>query len=156
VSTRSAIAIQHGDRIKACYVHFDGYPEFNGRILDTYYRDSVKVNRLVSMGDISALGAEIGDKVEFRSELGETLEGLNSQCIFYNRDRGEETSWMSLEDSAHFVREYRTWGCEYFYLFKNGQWYVRGGRGGWRLLRRVLGGLNKNTAASPPALALNP
>ena len=143
MSTRSAIAVQHGTRVKAVYVHYDGYPEFNGRILNTYYQDSVKVNRLISMGDISALGAEIGETIEFRTPLGETPEGLNSQCIFYNRDRGEETTWLSLEDSAHFVKEYSGWGCEYFYLYKNNQWYVRSLGGRWRLLNRVLSELNQ-------------
>ena len=138
MSTRSAIGVAHGDRIKAVYCHYDGYPEFNGRILDTYYRDSVKVNKLISMGDISALGAEIGEPVEFRAELGETREGLNSQCIFYNRDRGEETSWLSVQDRAHFVREYKNWGAEWFYLFKGDQWWVKARSGPWRLLEGVV------------------
>ena len=60
MATRSAIGIRHGDVIKGIYAHWDGYVECNGRILFENYRDSVKVNRLISLGDLSSLGAEIG------------------------------------------------------------------------------------------------
>ena len=148
MATRSAIGISHGGRVKAIYNHYDGYPEYAGHILHTCYSDSVAVNKLVSMGDMSQLGTEIGTKHEFspRSEyVGLAGVEVARQCTFYNRDRGEDTTWLSFQDPAHFVDEYKRWGCEYFYLFKNNQWYVRGHRGGWRLLKRVLQAGAKNT-----------
>ena len=141
MATRSAIGISHGGRVKAIYNHYDGYPEYTGLILHTCYGDSVAVNKLISMGDLSQLGTEIGTKHEFRAEPGYVgLGGVEvaSECTFYNRDRGEDTTWMSLEDSAHFTREYKNWGAEYFYLFRNDRWYVRSRGGRWRLLKNVL------------------
>ena len=41
MSTRSSIAIKHGDRIKSIYCHSDGYLEYNGRVLLEHYSDSV-------------------------------------------------------------------------------------------------------------------
>lgn len=148
MSTRSAIGISHGGRVKAIYNHYDGYPEYTGLILHTCYGDSVSVNKLISMGDMSQLGTEIGTKHDSmsRSEyVGLGGVEVARECTFYTRDRGEDTSWLSLEDSAHFTREYKTWGAEYFYLFKNDQWYVKSLGGGWRLLSRVLRELNKNS-----------
>lgn len=141
MATRSAIAIAHGDRIKGVYCHWDGYVEYTGFILRHFYRDSVLVNRLISMGDISNLGREIGQTHDFRERATYvTVYGkeVANQCTFYNRDRGEETSWLSFEDSKHFVREYTNWGCEYFYLFKDGQWFVKGRKGPWKSLSKAL------------------
>lgn len=142
MSTRGAIGIQHGDQIKAIYSHYDNYPEHTGYILQNYYNDSVLVNKLISMGDMSSLGAEIGRAHSFdeRSEYLEPAPGVHvaTQCTFYNRDRGEETSWLSFPTAHEWTQEHGNWGCEYFYLFKNDQWYMKGRRGGWRLLSRVL------------------
>ena len=141
MSTRSAIAIQHGDRIKAVYCHYDGYPEHNGYILQNFYGDSVLVNKLISMGDVSGLVAEIGEVVPFNDRAQYFKHGgrdVATQCRFYNRDRGEQTSWLSFEDSKHYTDEYGNWGAEYFYLFRNDRWYVRSYRGRWQLLSKVL------------------
>jgi hypothetical protein len=45
-----------------------------------------------------------------------------------------------------FTREYKNWGAEYFYLFRNDRWYVRSRGGRWKLLKRVLRELNKPKA----------
>ena len=143
MATRGAIGIQLGDRIKAVYTHWDSYVAHNGYILQNFYNDSVVVNKLISMGDISALGAEIGEKHDFHDnnkEYAETACGVSvaKECTFYSRDRGEDTSWLSFEDAAHFVKEYTGWGAEYFYLFKNNKWYVKGRRGRWQVLSKAL------------------
>ena len=145
MSTRSAIGIQHGDRVKGIYSHYDGYPEYNGYILNNFYTDSVVVNKLISMGDVSGLGAEIGEQVPFSDRAEYFKHGgqdVATQCRFYNRDRGEETSWLSFESAKHFAEEYQNWGCEYFYLFRNDRWFVKGRTGRWKLLSRVLKDLN--------------
>lgn len=141
MSTRSAIAIAHGNRIKAVYCHYDGYVEHNGYILQNFYRDSVIANKLVAQGDISALGAEIDEVHDFNSRseyIEQDGHHVAKQCTFYNRDRGESTSWLSFGSVSEFTREYGNWGCEYFYLFKNDRWYVRSNRGRWRTVSRAL------------------
>ena len=130
MATRSAIAIKHGrDTIKSVYCHWDGYPEHNGRILQEYWFTRILINQLIEMGDISSLGATIGEKVEFDATpeyIQNDFEmAISYQCVFYNRDRGENTSFRTFETEAEFVEHYDDVGAEYFYLFDNGVWYVR-------------------------------
>jgi hypothetical protein len=129
MATRSAIGIKHGNRIKAVYCHYDGYLEHLGRALNTHYQSSVKVNRLISMGDMSGIGAEIGEKHAFneRSEYGP--DGISTQCTFYNRDRGEENvGHRSFASEVEFIDYYDGCGCEFYYLYDHGVWYYSTGR----------------------------
>jgi hypothetical protein len=129
MATRSAIGIKHGDRIKAVYCHYDGYLEHLGRALFTHYQDSIKVNRLISMGDMSCIGADIGEKHPFndRSEYGP--DGFATQCTFYSRDRGEENvEFKSFGSEAEFIDYYDGCGCEFYYLYDHGVWYYSAGR----------------------------
>ena len=122
MGTRSAIGIKHGDVVKAVYCHWDGYLEHNGLILARFYDNSVKVNKLISMGDMSSLGASIGEKHAFdQPSLAETLE--ETVCRFYKRDRGEEgTEFRTYQNEEDFLKNFNM-GEEYHYLFDNGKWY---------------------------------
>ena len=64
MGTRSVIAVMHGTNAKAVYCHWDGYLEHNGKILQEHY-NSVKANELVSLGDLSCLRPNIGEKHAF-------------------------------------------------------------------------------------------
>ena len=130
MATRSAIAIKHGrNTIKSVYCHCDGYPEHNGRILQEYWFTPILINQLIEMGDMSSLGATIGKKVEFDATpeyIQNDFEmAISYQCVFYNRDRGENTSSGTFETEADFIEYYDEAGIDYFYLFDNGVWYVR-------------------------------
>ncbi|CAB4129265.1 hypothetical protein UFOVP112_363 [uncultured Caudovirales phage] len=129
MSTRSAIGIKHGDRIKAVYCHYDGYLEHVGRALHTHYQDSIKVNKLISMGDMSGIGADIGEKHAF-SERSEYLpDGIATQCTFYDRDREEEdVGYRSFAREAEFIDYYDGCGVEFYYLYDHGVWYYSTGR----------------------------
>ena len=63
MGTRSSIAIKHNNVVRAIYCHWDGYLEHNGYILHQHYQNSVKVNRLISLGHLSVLGEEIGEEI---------------------------------------------------------------------------------------------
>jgi hypothetical protein len=125
MATRSSIAVRYGDKIKAVYAHWDGYLACNGRILISCYNDSVIASKLISMGDISSLGATIGEKHEFDQREGYVIvEGMeiNRQCTFFNRDREELTTWKSFSTVDAWIDHYEGSWCEYFYLFENGEW----------------------------------
>jgi hypothetical protein len=125
MSTRSAIGIKHGDRIKAVYCHYDGYLEYVGRVLNTYYQDSVKVNGLIAQGDMSSIGADIGEKHPFNDRSEYIEEWIARQCTFYSRDRGEDNvDFRSFASEQDFARHYDASGAEYFYLYDHGVWYV--------------------------------
>jgi len=53
MSTRATIAFRRDDgRFEAVYLHFDGYPEHTGVILDQHYADSELARSLVAGGDL--------------------------------------------------------------------------------------------------------
>jgi hypothetical protein len=118
----------HGDRAKAVYCHWDGYVAHNGYILQTCY-DSVKANKLVSMGDLSSLGVDIGEKHEFHSEDPEYLDigggvSCSKQCTFYGRDRGgENTGYKSFDTLNALLNYYEGSWCEYAYILKGNEWF---------------------------------
>jgi hypothetical protein len=122
MGTRSAIGIKHGDVVKAVYCHWDGYLEHNGLILAKFYNDSIKLNKLISMGDLSSLGASIGEQQNFNDyrEVN-TLE--ETWCKFYKRDRGEENvDFKTFESEDDYLSNFDM-GVEFHYLFKDGKWY---------------------------------
>ena len=109
MGTRSTIAIQNDDgTVTGIYCHWDGYLSYNGRILKENYNTEAKVRELIALGQLSALGETIGEKVDFNN-------APDGQCIAYGRDRGEIDSdaetfntWTALLNRS---------GQEYNYLF---------------------------------------
>jgi hypothetical protein len=123
MSTRSNIAILNNDgSIEAIYCHWDGYPSHNGKILLDHYMSAKKVRALLALGDISILGAEIGEKHDFDQPAPEGV------VTAYGRDRGE-TGILSrkykdrsaLSQALSFAES--SWAV-YFYLFdiKHHKW----------------------------------
>ncbi len=143
MATRSVIGVMHGDVCKAVYCHWDGYIDHNGVILQEHY-DSVKANHLVSLGDISSLGPEIGEKHDFSqfesnisSEEYDKLYG--NMTTFYGRDRGEEgTDYKVFHSYDAFVDFFNGCGAEYAYIMNQGVWYVKAYSGDLEILAEVL------------------
>lgn len=147
MATRSRIGILNkDDSVDSIYCHWDGYPENNGRILVTHYTDEAKVRELIALGSLSSLGAEIGEKHEFDNphqylspEFKAWEEHHSKMCTAYGRDRGEEDCEPTHHLSPQGMLNLRN-GEEYWYIFDNGQWMVRGrGARKWRLVKDVLG-----------------
>jgi hypothetical protein len=120
----------HGDNVKSVYCHWDGYLEHNGAILQEHY-DSVKANQLVALGDLSSLKPEIGEKHAFSQfELrAEEVAGFKllteNMCTFYGRDRGETgTEWKTHTNFVDFFAEVEGSWCEWYYIMRDGVWYV--------------------------------
>jgi hypothetical protein len=83
------------------------------------------------MGDISSLGADIGEKHEFGIEYQPTYVdndagvSIGTECTFYSRDRGEEgVEWQTFTSVEDWISKYEGSGAEYFYLFDAGEWQV--------------------------------
>jgi hypothetical protein len=120
----------HGDNVKSVYCHWDGYLQHNGAILQEHY-DSVKANQLVALGDLSSLRPEIGEKHAFSQfELrAEEVAGFKllteNMCTFYGRDRGETgTEWKTHTNFVDFFAEVEGSWCEWYYIMRDGVWYV--------------------------------
>jgi hypothetical protein len=110
MATRSNIGIEDENTgfITSIYCHWDGYLEYNGRILLEKYNTPESVRELISFGGVSS--------------LGKTLE----DCVFYCRDRGESLTIHNdtfEEFSARAVAYF-----EYIYVFRNidgvWKWFV--------------------------------
>jgi hypothetical protein len=119
----------HGDLVKSVYCHWDGYLAHNGKILQEYY-DSATANNLVALGDLSSLRPTIGVEhafshydVEMNQE--EYYKQFGDMCTFYGRDRGEEnTAFKVAHTFAEFLTQCDNCGAEYYYIIKDGVWYV--------------------------------
>jgi hypothetical protein len=127
MGTRSRIGVMHGDKLKSVYCHWDGYLEHNGRILQDHY-DSAKANHLVSLGFISSLGPELGEKhpfsqFEVNMPSDEFKEKYGNMCTFYGRDR-DETGVDFTVDQSYEEFLSKDYDYEYYYIMCDGVWYV--------------------------------
>jgi hypothetical protein len=119
----------HGDKVKSVYCHWDGYLSHNGAILQEHY-DSAKANNLVALGDMSSLGQVIGEAHPFGYHGTDiSAEDYEKQfgemCTFYGRDRGESgTEFRVAHTFAEFLEQAEGCGAEYYYIMKDGVWYV--------------------------------
>ena len=119
MGTRSRIAVMHGDNCKSVYCHWDGYLDHNGRILLEHF-DSTKANFLVALGDLSSLKPNIGEKHDF-----DDRDACDTQCNFYGRDRGEPgTEFKTTDTFEKFLELCDACCAEYYYIMKDGEWYV--------------------------------
>lgn len=69
MSTRATIAVRRtaGDFL-ATYLHFDGYPEHAGRLLEANYSTAEEAESLVQRGDIRCLDSETGQPEYYDTE----------------------------------------------------------------------------------------
>jgi len=129
MGTHSRIGVMHGDKVKSVYCHYDGYLEHNGQVLAQYY-DSAKANNLVALGDMSTLRPQIGEKHAFSQfdlppeEVEAYKELTRDWCTFYGRDRGEVSVWKVANTFEEFLDQAEGCGAEYYYIMKDGVWYV--------------------------------
>jgi hypothetical protein len=133
MGTRSTIALEFADgTVQQVYCHWDGYLQHNGRLLLQHWSDPFKLRDLIDLGDMSKLGAEIGEQHSFHNphpfgtpEFYDYQDRYSNMCTFYGRDRGE-TGVESREfaDYDSYVRDYRS-KEEFDYILRaDGMWYV--------------------------------
>ena len=135
MATRSTIALEFADgTVGMVYCHWDGYLGYNGELLAEHWTDPFKLRDLLDLGDLSSLGASIGEKHDFdcpfawgTPEAEAWQNAKQKVCTFYGRDRGEDdVAARYFKDFA----EYRSQAQqeEYNYVLRNvnGQatWYV--------------------------------
>ena len=119
MATRSRIAIQNEDgTVTSIYCHWDGYPEYNGNMLVSHFKNRDKVKKLIALGSLSSLAPEI------EAPEGHTFsDPVEGYTVAYSRDRGE-----SLDISHHMDADSYFSGDieEYGYLYTlEGDWIVK-------------------------------
>ena len=153
MSTRSYICMEVGDnRYKTIYCHFDGYLDYNGKMLTEYYNDRARVEKLLELGDLSILREKI-DPAPDRRHGFDFNEQQKDVCVFYGRDRGDEGATariMTMEE----LDDPENW-TEYVYIFnRDGEWkYFESGQS-WKGLRDVREdlGLNQTEDQEPSGM----
>ena len=119
MATRSTIARLNADHtVTAIYCHWDGYIHNNGAILKDHYTDPVKIDQLMTLGDLSSLRPEIGEKQNFDRPTNEDW------CVAYNRDRNESDVAAKTYDNVQMWLDH--FGQEYNYLWDGTEWLVAG------------------------------
>ena len=96
MATRSRIGIQLTDgSILSVYHHWDGYPEWLGRILKTHYNTKDKVAELIDGGDMSTCWND-NNEPEYYSARGENCNPrLDSDlCEYLLADGAEEYHYL--------------------------------------------------------------
>ena len=119
MATRSRIGIEQEDgTVKSIYCHWDGYPSYNGFILNGFYRDRKEVESLINLGNISVLGK----RSKPNPMLGHSFDKPQPDVtIAYGRDRGEDGVEARIDESvdAYLASDVE----EYGYLFtKDDKW----------------------------------
>jgi hypothetical protein len=127
MSTRSRIGLQLSDgSVLSAYHHWDGYPEWLGRTLNTHYNSIELAAELIDGGDMSCCWTE--DRWTNETIwLNPLVEQENAPTIYrtkveygpqYYSQRGDDCP-PRLDKN---LEEYLSEGEEYAYLFKNGEW----------------------------------
>tara|TARA_B100000131_G_C17851229_1_gene506027 strand:- start:168 stop:629 length:462 start_codon:yes stop_codon:yes gene_type:complete len=125
-------------KVTAVYGHYDGYPEYVGKLLKQYYRNPSVIKQLIKLGKqgISTLGKKIGKKHAFDMPYDEK-EKLG-YTTFYGRDRGDSgnmtTTFKNINDFGDTFM--KSGGAEFGYVWstKENKWYMFDYRGNKKVL----------------------
>ena len=111
MATRSRIGIElKNGSVLSVYHHWDGYPEWLGRILNTHYNTRQKVAELIDGGDMSSCW---NDEVWGKRRT----DGQKYGPEYYSQ-RGEDCPPRLDANLIEYVGD----GEEYAYVFRNGEW----------------------------------
>jgi len=110
MATRSRIGIELADgSVLSAYHHWDGYPSWLGRILETHYNSKELAAELIDGGDMSSAWTNAG----FNNETV-------AQGPLYYSQRGDDCPPRLDADMDEFFSDNE----EYSYIFRNGNWYA--------------------------------
>jgi len=110
MATRSRIGLELSDgSVLSAYHHWDGYPEWLGRILTTHYNSYEKAAELIDGGDMSSAWTNAG----FNNETV-------AQGPLYYSQRGDDCPPRLDADLCEYLLPNNN--EEYAYVFRNGEW----------------------------------
>ena len=102
MGTRSNIAYeQPNGEVIITYCHWDGYPTYNGQVLNDHYNNPKKAEEIANQGYLSSLRETVALSIEDRAHL--------DQPFMYS----------SVEAYINDI----SFDIEYAYIFTRGQWY---------------------------------
>ena len=109
MSTNARIALELSDgSFLSVYHHWDGYPEWLGRILTTHYNSREQVAELIDGGDMSSAWTDVGWQNEKLPESGP----------LYYSSRGENCPPQHAHNLIELYEQCDNCGAEYVYIFE--------------------------------------
>ena len=120
MSTRCLIGRKIKDnKVEYIYCHHDGYLDGVGEILKTHYTNDSVIDKLMALGDLSALGEIADSNPNQFNYLGNIDYKL---CAAY-RDNGEEDVDSTIITEKKYIDKLSTniW-MEYLYLWDGEKW----------------------------------
>lgn len=124
MSTRSLIAVKNEDgTVSSIYCHFDGYPEYVGKILVENYTDPEKIKALLALGSLSSLAPRLAPNPDENHSFDNPVDEV---CVAYHRDRGEDLRPAKLwkDEKQMVAKASDDYWAEFCYLWNNGVWSV--------------------------------
>ena len=121
MATRARIAYELSDgSILSAYHHWDGYPSWLGRILNTHYNTKEKVSELIDGGDMSVCWTK--DRWTGKQLAPYVMENVEAEEYGpqHYAQRGEDCPPRLDKDMEEFFSD----GEEYSYIFRNGNWFA--------------------------------
>ncbi len=125
MSTRSSIAIKRKDgTVQSVYCHSDGYLEYNGVMLNKFYKDQKKINSLINLGDLSFLDRKVNPEkgITHSFDYEKRQEGVT---VAYVRDRNDKNTQKHIHKSVDdYIKSFANSWQEYAYLYdeENHKW----------------------------------
>jgi hypothetical protein len=115
MSTRGRVGLELADgSILSVYHHYDSYPEWLGRILNTHYNTKEKAAELIDGGDMSSCWT---NERWTNDLLDRHKEEYGPQ---YYSQRGEDSPPRLDSDLCEYLLPDNS--EEYAYVFRNGEW----------------------------------
>jgi hypothetical protein len=112
MATRSRIGLELSDgSILSAYHHWDGYPEWLGRILKTHYNSKELAAELIDGGDMSTCWGE-DKQPEYYSQRGEVCPPRLDATLIDDYLLGENN-----EEFAYLFTRYNKWVCYNMHQF---------------------------------------
>lgn len=113
MSTRAHIVKKLKDgKYVGIYHHSDGYPEYLGELLLNYYDTEDKLDKLISLGDMSFAGPIPEDDPKLWDRQ---FDYKSDKCRTY-KGRGESGCDARVGDLEDFIGE------DFTYVFEDGKW----------------------------------
>lgn len=120
MSTQSYICKEQADgSYYGIYCCMDGYLNYNGRVLITYYNSSEAANEIIALGDIATLQPKLYPDNNLGKHGFEYAERQEGVTVAFGRDRGDEgteAQIVTLEQAKQSM-------CEFMYIYGcDGKW----------------------------------
>ena len=123
MSTRSAIIVKDGDIYRGVFSHWDGYPSWNGKILQEHYNSLDRALALVSLGWIEVLAPRLAPDLGYPHTL-DYNQRQEDVTTAIHRDGGEPLQIFegrTIKEVEDLISDYA-----YSYVYSNGYWKVNG------------------------------